>query len=528
MDSQSPWPQDAVAYRLLFESNPCPMWVYERSTLAFLAVNDAAVDRYGFTRDEFLGMTIRQIRPPEEIAKLEQNLRVAREGPERTGPWKHRTKTGELMDVEIASRSLTFDDHPARLVVVSDITTTLAVERELEETRIRTESIVANAIDAIVSMDATGTITGFNPAAERTFLISRDEAIGRRLADVIIPQSLRSQHEAGLARFLATGEERVIGKQLELSALRSDGTEFPVEVSITVDATSGTPEFTGFIRDVTERREVERVRRELMATQRALHDETQKMNTDLERRVAVRTKELETANRELEAFSYSVSHDLRAPLRAMDGFARLLADELHEELGPEGMRYVGTIRESARHMGELVDDLLTFSRLGRSPLRRQKVQPAELVERVLVDLDRERGEATVTVEELPPCDADPTLLGVVFTNLLSNAFKYSGKRDHAQVRVGSDGDAGVPCYFVADNGVGFDMRYADKLFGVFQRLHRMEDYEGTGVGLATAQRIVQRHGGRIWADAAVDRGATFFFTVEGAPVEGVPHESSAD
>jgi PAS domain S-box-containing protein len=519
MDSESQWPQDDVAYRLLFESNPSPMWVYDRSTLGFLAVNDAAVDRYGFTRDEFLAMTIRQIRPPEEVPKLEQNLRVAAGGPERTGPWKHRTKSGELIDVEIASRSLTFDGHPARFVVVSDITTSLVVKRELEEIRIHTESIVATAIDAIVSMDAAGTITGFNPAAERTFLIAKEDAIGRRLADVIIPPSLRAQHTAGLARFLATGEERVIGTLLELSALRSDGTEFPAEISIAVDATSGTPEFTGFIRDITERMEVERVREELIAVQQALHDETQQMNADLERRVAERTRDLETANRELEAFSYSVSHDLRAPLRAMDGFARALSDELHEELGSEGMRYVGVIRESARHMGELVDDLLTFSRLGRSPLRRQTVQTAELVEKVLADLDQERGGATVTVEELPPCDADPTLLKVVFVNLLSNAFKYSEKRDHPRVRVGTDGDGAVPCYFVADNGVGFDMRYADKLFGVFQRLHRMEDYEGTGVGLATAQRIVHRHGGRIWADAAVDRGATFFFTMEAAAHE---------
>jgi PAS domain S-box-containing protein len=516
MDSESQWPQDDVAYRLLFESNPSPMWVYDRSTLGFLAVNDAAVDRYGFTRDEFLAMTIREIRPPDEVPKLEQNLRVAAGGPERTGPWKHRTKAGELIDVEIASRSLTFDGHPARFVVVSDITGTLAVERELKESRIRTDSIVATAIDAIVSMDASGIIIGFNPAAEHTFGVSKDDAIGRRLADVIIPPSLRPQHEAGLARFLATGTERVVGRLLELPALRADGSEFPAEVAITVNATSGAPEFTGFIRDITERKEGERVREELIAAEQALRDETQQMNADLERRVTERTRDLETANRVLETFSYSVSHDLRAPVRAMDGFARLLADELHDELGPEGVRYVGVIRDSARHMGELVDDLLTFSRLGRAPLRRQTVQTAELVEQVLAELDPERGGAAVTVEELPPCDADPTLLRVVFANLMSNAFKYSGKRNHPHIRVGFDREAPVPCYFVADNGVGFDMRYAEKLFGVFQRLHRMEDFEGTGIGLATADRIVQRHGGRIWADAAVDRGATFFFTLEGA------------
>lgn len=494
------------------------MWVYDLQTLAFVAVNDAAVERYGFSTDEFLSMTIKQIRPPEEIPRLEQDLRAETEvpgRPGRSGPWRHRTKSGELMDVEIASRSLTFEGRPARLVVVFDVTSALAAMEELKKTRIRTQSIVATALDCIVSMDARGTIVEFNPAAEHTFRIARDEAVGRHLADLIIPASMRPQHEAGFAHFLATGEQQILGRLLELPALRADGTEFPAEVTITLDTTSGEPHFTGFIRDVTERKEAERIGKELVAVQQTLWNETQEMNAKLERRVAERTAELEASNAELESFSYSVSHDLRAPLRAMDGFARLLAEDLPEEMGPEGARYIGIIRASARRMGELVDDLLTFSRLGRAPLRRQEVDARALVEEVLEDMRPVGAEAAVTIGELPHCDADPTLLRVVFANLLSNAFKYSGKRARPEVRIGSGLRDGLPCYFVADNGVGFDMRYANKLFGVFQRLHRIEEYEGTGVGLATVQRIVHRHGGRVWADAAVDDGATFSFSLQG-------------
>lgn len=241
-----------------------------------------------------------------------------------------------------------------------------------------------------------------------------------------------------------------------------------------------------------------------------------RLNAELERRVVERTVQLEEANRELEAFSYSVSHDLRAPLRAVDGFSQAVMEDFGALLPKDGQRQLQTIRTSAQRMGELIDDLLAFSRLSRQPLNKQPVEMVRLVRSVLADLaDETTGrEIEILVGDLPVCDGDPRLLRQVWMNLLSNALKYTRRRARAVVEVGWSDAGGERIYFVRDNGNGFDMRYAGKLFTVFQRLHRAEDYEGTGVGLAIVQRVVNRHGGRVWAEAAVDQGATFHFTLE--------------
>lgn len=229
------------------------------------------------------------------------------------------------------------------------------------------------------------------------------------------------------------------------------------------------------------------------------------------------TERNQAVNRELEAFSYSVSHDLRAPLRAIDGFAQILVDEHRGELDPEAQRYLDRVRHNADRMGHLIDDLLEFSRLGRAALRKVTVQPRRLVDEALRDLaeDREGRDVQVVVQDLPACSADPRLLRLVFVNLISNALKYTRKQAEARVEIGAIERDGIATYYVKDNGAGFDMRYADKLFQVFQRLHTDELYQGTGIGLATVRRILERHGGRIWAEAELERGATFFFTVEG-------------
>jgi signal transduction histidine kinase len=229
-------------------------------------------------------------------------------------------------------------------------------------------------------------------------------------------------------------------------------------------------------------------------------------------------QELQAANLELEAFSYSVSHDLRAPLRSIDGFSRILLADFSAELPPEACGFLQDVRSSTQQMGRLIDDLLAFSRLTRQPINKQRVATDKIINDCLFQL-RMRPDArqvVIQVGELAFCSADPSMLKQVWMNLLSNAIKYSSKRDEPLVEVGClpGGAADGPVYFVRDNGVGFDMRYADKLFGVFQRFHRAEDYEGTGVGLAIVRRIIERHGGTIWADAAPDRGATFFFNLQ--------------
>jgi len=239
------------------------------------------------------------------------------------------------------------------------------------------------------------------------------------------------------------------------------------------------------------------------------------LNAELERRVIERTTELAAANRELEAFSYSVSHDLRAPLRAVDGFSQALVEDYGPKLEPEAQRYLATIRGGAQRMGQLIDDLLTFSRLSRQPLDRRTVSMTELVSAVLAELEHARAGRDLAVHVATMCAAegDPSLLRQVWLNLIANAFKYTSRRAAAVVEIGCLRQNEACVYFVRDNGAGFDMRYADKLFGVFQRLHRAEDYEGTGVGLAIVHRVVQRHGGRVWAEAAVDKGATFYFSL---------------
>jgi PAS domain S-box-containing protein len=239
---------------------------------------------------------------------------------------------------------------------------------------------------------------------------------------------------------------------------------------------------------------------------------------ELEQRVVARTAELAAANHELEAFSYSVSHDLRAPLRAIDGFSRILLEDYVNDLPEEAQHYFRLVRNNAQQMGRLVDDLLAFSRLSRQPLVKQMIEPANLVQQCLEDLriDQEQRDLTITIEDLPACQADPALLKQVWINLLANALKYSRARALALITIGSRSEDGATVYSIQDNGVGFDMRYASQLFGVFQRMHRAEEYEGTGVGLAIVQRIITRHGGRIWAEAKVDDGAAFYFTLDRA------------
>jgi len=238
-------------------------------------------------------------------------------------------------------------------------------------------------------------------------------------------------------------------------------------------------------------------------------------NSALERRVRERTAELEAANKELEAFSYSVSHDLRAPLRHIDGFSQLLVDGYNDHLPAPAQRLLQNVCHGAARMGQLIDDLLNFSRLSRRPLEKEMVSLADLVQQVLAELEGERQgrQVDIRISPLPDCLGDPSLLKQVWVNLLSNAHKFTRKTENAVIEIGCDRESDEFHCFVRDNGAGFDMQYADKLFGVFQRLHREAQFPGTGVGLSIVQRIIHRHGGRIWAEAEVDKGATFHFTL---------------
>jgi len=291
----------------------------------------------------------------------------------------------------------------------------------------------------------------------------------------------------------------------ETALLDSNGREIPVsQMIIAHKATDGSVEyFSTIMRDIS--------------TLKAVEAEVRQLNTELEERVIQRTAQLQAANKALEAFSYSVSHDLRAPLRAIVGFSRMMQEDYGQQLDAEGNRYLKIVRENAKRMGELIDDLLNLSRLDRKEMTREPVFFNEMIQKVLSDLapDLKGRQIEFAIADLPRCQADLSLLKQVWINLLSNAIKYTSYKSPAYIEVGYEIMDGEGVYFIRDNGAGFDMRYADNLFGVFQRLHSEQDFAGTGIGLAIVQRIIQRHGGRIWAEAAVNQGATFYFTLQG-------------
>jgi PAS domain S-box-containing protein len=350
-------------------------------------------------------------------------------------------------------------------------------------------TLAATAHDAIITADHAGRITYFNPGAERIFGYAAGDVVGAPLT-LLMPERFHEPHRQGLARYLATGEARVVGRTVELVGRRKDGAEFPLELSLASRRQGSAPAFTGIIRDITERKEAEQVLRRYAA-------------------------DLETANKELEAFSYSVSHDLRAPLRSIHGFSQAVLEDHRDRLDAQGVQYLGRVCTAARHMGTLIDDLLELSRAIRAEMRREHVDLSRLAKRSAAELAATDPDRRVEfrIAEGLTCKGDQHLLALVLRNLLENGWKFTAKRDGAVVEVGV-ADEGA--YFVRDNGAGFDMKYAHKLFQPFHRLHATRDFAGTGIGLALVQRIIRRHGGRVWAEAAADRGATFYFTVPDA------------
>ncbi|HEV3038327.1 MAG TPA: ATP-binding protein [Candidatus Angelobacter sp.] len=367
----------------------------------------------------------------------------------------------------------------------------------LRESREHVRQIVTTANDAFIAINEAGIIIDWNPQAVTLFGWTEEEAIGQPLHDTIIPPSYREAHLRGLTQFLATGNGPVLNRTLELTALDRNEREFPVELSIWPMRKEGRITFNAFLRDISVRKKAEQ--------------QIAKLNAELAHRVS----ELEARNKELEAFSYSVSHDVRAPLRHIAGFSQLLLEECKELISPDGREYLQEIQHSTRRLQQLVEDLLRFSRLGAQGMKLQMTNLGEVVEEVVASVGRDLGGRKVTfdVAPLPIAECDRALIKQVFMNLISNAVKFTATRDHAVIKVGEYHQGGENIFFVRDNGVGFDMKNAERLFEPFHRLHSQEQFEGTGVGLATVQRIILKHHGRVWAESESDHGASFFFSL---------------
>ena len=370
------------------------------------------------------------------------------------------------------------------------------LKAEEEQYRILVQS--ANSI--IIQFDRYGTITFFNNYALKFFGFGPEDIIGRNVVGTIVPEYGSNGEDLRFKILdLAIHPEKY--EVTENENTKKDGSR--VWIAWTnqplYDEKGTIVQILSIGNDITRLQEAER--------------EIQELNNELENRVIERTRQLTEVNKNLESFSYTVSHDLRAPLRAISGYSSILLQDL-KDIPEKDRRYLESLRQNAHEMGRLIDDLLDFSRLRIRSLEKETVQPAMMVKEILREFRKDPSVATVEfkVGDLPPCQADPGLLKQVYANLIGNAIKYSRKREHPVVEIGSLSKDGQLIFFVRDNGIGFDMKYSEKIFGVFQRLQTSDEYEGTGIGLAIVQRIIEMHGGRIWVESHVDKGTTFYFS----------------
>ncbi len=369
--------------------------------------------------------------------------------------------------------------------------------RALKESEGKYRDLFEHANDAIFIVDAELHYKDVNRKACELLGYSREELLQMQIPDILPLEQLPAS-EKEFAKIQHKGEyEKFVGR-----VRTRDGRLLDVEVSASAIVEGGLVVGSrDIVRDITERKRAE--------------DEIRRLNEDLEQRVRERTEQLEAANRELESFSYSVSHDLRSPLVHLDGFSQILLEDYADRLDRDGVNHLQRIRAGTKRMGQLIDDLLNLSRVSRSELIPQTINLSKMAHVISLELQARQTERPVTfsIAEEVTASCDARLLRVVLENLLGNAWKYSSKQEQAFIEFGVTLVDGEPAYFIRDNGVGFDMAYAGKLFGAFQRLHGVSEFEGTGIGLATVQRIIRRHGGRIWAEGEVGRGATFYFTL---------------
>jgi len=382
------------------------------------------------------------------------------------------------------------------------------VELALKESEILFRSVVENAAEGFLIADETGKVIIWNNALERLTGLAAKDMIGKFIWDVqymLIPQKLRNDKDKedirkSISGFLATGDSPFAGKLLERLYEKPDSTEVYIEGRVIPIKTDKGFILVSTANDITERKKNEK--------------EIKKMNEELEQKVTQRTAQLQATNKELESFSYSVSHDLRAPLRSIDGFSQALYEDCFQSINDRGKDYLKRIRSSTSTMAQLIEAMLNLARVNRAPMNLEKFNMSVLALSIIEEIRRNDPERVVEINIEPNLieEADSTLIKAVLQNLIENAWKFTSLQSVTRIEFGSMNIPGGKAYFIRDNGVGFSMEYANKLFTPFQRLHLASEFTGTGIGLATVQRIIHRHNGRIWAESEVNKGATFYFT----------------
>lgn len=453
--------------------------------------NGASERLYGWSKQEACGRIAHEL--------LHTIFPVSRENAEQqvltSGSWEgelqHQDRSGNRRIV--MSRWALRRDRQGEPLSILESNRDITLRRQAEG---KFRALLEAAPDAMIIADHRGRIQLVNAQVEALFGYAKSELVGKSI-EILVPARLKQKHETHRQDFFRTPKTRAMGAGLELHGVRKDGTEFRVEISLSPFKDAEGLVVTAAIRDISNRRKSE----EMLEQQRI---EMTRSNA-----------ELDAANRELEAFSYSVSHDLRAPLRSIDGFSLALLEDYADKLDAEGKKNLERVRAATQRMGALIDDLLSLARVTRSGMKLEKMNLSAVASEVTDKLKESQPGRRIElrIEEGLETTADPSLLRIALENLLGNAWKFTAKKPLSHIEFGKTRDNGTPAYFVRDDGAGFDPAYAERLFGAFQRLHSTSEFPGTGIGLATVQRIVHRHGGKIWAESAVGQGATFYFTL---------------